>query len=115
MAQRECVLVKKSSPSEGVAEPLSGSKKLMQTSMSGFITPPLLSDKPEERRRQIQHNLTILDELEHSMQRAVIDALQIAAPHSQQDAAQMLVYLEWVEATRTSLRGLLWQKMPELT
>lgn len=104
MIERDCTIIRQNHPDRLD----NANNSLMPVGyLEGFIALSDLSDKPSERRSQIQHNMTILDELEHSMQRAIIDALQIAAPHSHQDAAKMLEYLEWVEAARSSLRGLL--------
>jgi hypothetical protein len=113
MTEHSCTLVKQNSLMRQGEESFGFDRGLQALPLAGFVTPPQLSGNAHERRRQIQNNLTILDELEHSMQRAVIDALQPAAPHSQNDAAQMLVYLEWVEETRRSLSGLLWHKAAE--
>lgn len=104
MIERDCTIIRQNHPDrlDNANSPV-----MPVGYLEGFIALSDLSDKPSERRSQIQHNMTILDELEHSMQRAIIDALQIAAPHSHQDAAQMLVYLEWLEETRRSLSTLL--------
>ena len=70
MTEHECTFVKQNSPVRQEASGFANDTGMPPVPLSGFVTPPQLSGNAHERRRQIQHNLTILDELEHSMQQA---------------------------------------------